>query len=194
MQLLLLSAESTNLEVCLIHGARPRHLVGVGIQGGHQKVGETHIHRVRTLRRSPAPSWFSTHSPPSYCAVRTSAGSMQISATSAARICRLVLRGLRGAPSSTPDRAGFSRSDAARSVYGARTDPRRPPKYSPPARPPRWRGRSTLYLSNVLLGRWVDAAAYRRRNKALTAPVDVSGCERHLRKTLAFPDTDINLA
>ena len=123
MQLLLLSAESTNLEVCLIHGARPRHLVGLGIQGGHQKVGETHIHRVRTLRRSPAPSWFSTHSPPSYCAVRTSAGSMQISATSAARICRLVLRGLRGAPSSTPDRAGFSRSDAT----GRRTGPNRPP-------------------------------------------------------------------
>ena len=174
MQLLLLSAESTNLEVCLIHGARPRHLVGLGIQGGHQKVGETHIHRVRTLRRSPAPSWFSTHSPPSYCAVRTSAGSMQISATSAARICRLVLRGLRGAPSSTPDRAGFSRSDATGRCTGPEQTPVGRRSTRPPARPPRWRGRSTLYLSNVLLGRWVDAAAYRRRNKVLTAPVDVS--------------------
>ena len=194
MQLLLLSAESTNLEVCLIHGARPRHLVGVGIQGGHQKVGETHIHRVRTLPAVPDAKL-----------VQHTFSTIVLRGADISRV-HADLRDIRGENLQTGATGTTRRTefDAGQSwvfafgcygsAYGARTDPRRPPKYSPPSATTAMARPQHLYLSNVLLGRWVDAAAYRRRNKVLTAPVDVSGCERHLRKTLAFPDTDINWA
>ena len=175
MQLLLLSAESTNLEVCLIHGARPRHL-GRGRYPGW-----------------PSEGWRNAHTPRPYAPAVPGAKLVQHTFSTivlrGADISRVHadFRDIRGENLQTGATGTTRRTefDAGQSwvfafgcygsAYGPEQTPvgRRSPR--PPARPPRWRGRSTLYLSNVLLGRWVDAAAYRRRNKVLTAPVDVSG-------------------
>ena len=150
--------------------AKPTHTASVRSGGARRQAGSAHIllHRIARCGHQPGPCRFPRH--PRRESADWCCGDTRRTEFDAGQSCVFAF-GCYG------------------SVYGAQQTPVGRRSTRPPARPPRWRGRSTLYLSNVLLGRWVDAAAYRRRNKALTAPVDVSGCERPPEKNLSTTGT-----
>lgn len=98
--------------------------------------------------------------------------------------------GLRGAPNPTQDRAGFSRSDAARQCAGLYR-PAVGLRSTPPARPPGMAGpQHPLYQQCTAPRRRVDAGPHWRHK---TDPHGANWAGKALRKPWHFPDTDANL-
>ena len=120
--------------------AKPTYTAFVRSGGARRQAGSAHIlhHRIARCGHQPGPCRFPRHP-------RRESADWCCGDYAAHRVRRRTELGFR------------VRSYG--SVYGARTDPVGRRSTRPPARPPRWRGRSTLSVGNVLLGRSVDAAA-----------------------------------